>query len=331
MGSGETRNVMVYRNGVFYKSTYEQQWKRIQDRLGQVWVFSGGRGSGKTLSMTYFAGEAMLNGHKVWSNYPIAFDFLWSGKGIEPHVKHYESIPLNMDSIYTFSDELASGIVCIDEISLWASARRSMSVANRLLNSIMTLIRKRRLSFMFTVQNFQWLDSQLRFQTDLWFLCRDQYHYRPHQLERGQFISLTIRDMSGYMTGIPWTEFKTGRNEVKANLWGKPFWKCYNTWEEFDVADATRPIKILSDAHIIDRRTNGHGQDRADRERMIQEALSILREVQADQLTSAEVQELFNHTMDMDIDSRHLGRIMRSAGWQYRQTRKGNFYQKPEK
>lgn len=198
--------------------------------------YTGTRGSGKTLSMTIHAFLKMAySDKKVWSNYPI------EGTAVFPDgsTKYCASVPLNMESLYVFDKGLAQGIVCIDEVNLWSDSRRSMSVTNRLINSILTLIRHRQLSFYFTVQNENWLDNRVRYQIDTLIRCQDMAFKYP-KLEFGNFIQLSARDMSGYNTGYPYSE--TGRVYTQVLQKGKNFWGCYDTESEFDVL-GTQAIK----------------------------------------------------------------------------------------
>jgi hypothetical protein len=302
----------------FRVSEEEHRESLLQD-LGQVLVFTGPRGSGKTLSMCFWAVVFMVEGHKVWSNFPISFDFYWPGG----QKVHYQSTPIDMATIYEFDKELNAGVVCLDEISLWCSARRSMAVANRLLNNFLVMTRKRKLTFMFSAQNFQWLDNQLRFQTDLLFKCADMSHWNK-TLKAGEVINWTIQDMSGFYSGLPAYEgIVEGRNEFKYQLWGRPFWPFFNSWQEFDVTEAARSVvEIARPPLIIDRRTEAQRS----REKTIYEGLTALRDSGESRFSSEQITE-YMESLGITIDSRQLGRYMKGTGFTYRQTRKGNFYE----
>lgn len=319
MDSVETRKLKtVGDNGkIFYVD--DSFIKRIWSKdLGYIIVFSGSRGSGKTLSMTYFGLNFLLKRLPVWSNYTIKFPFMWPNGEIE----RFESLPLDMNALYTFDSGLREGVVLIDEVNLWASNRRSMSVANRLLNSVMTLIRKRKLTFMFTCQNYQWLDSQLRWQTDALILCHDQHYSYPQRYpEPGQMISQTWRDMSGIYTGRPYHE--TGKEYYQFFL-AKPYWGCYDSWQEFDVVDASRSVIQLTDKKVIDYRAKSQLLNDTGA-KSISEVLEELRSHGLNQLTSSEAKE-FLDSQGFNIDSRYIGRLMKRAGYTYKQTRQGNLY-----
>ena len=187
---------MVDGENVYYISDDEK--RRLQDRdLGYVYVLSGSRGSGKTLTMSFLALEYLIKRHRVWSNYKVEFPFRW----INGSVKWYQTSPVTMNEIYRFDQGLSRGIICIDEVNLWCSRKRSMTTANRLLNNTLQLLRKRQLTFLFTPQSYNWLDSVLQFQVDCHMLCNDQYYLYPNRYKRGTMIKVTFRDMSGVFTG----------------------------------------------------------------------------------------------------------------------------------
>ena len=186
----------------------------------------------------------LIAGQKVWSNFPVAFSLRYED-GSE---QRYETMPLDMNAVYTFDSGLADGIVAIDELALWADSRRSMSVSNRLLNSIMTLIRKRRLSFYVTSQSEEWFDSRIRWQIDALCHCRDLCH-RYKELEPGTCIAQSWRDLSGYFTGYRYAE--TGRTYERI-FHGKKFWHIYDSWQEFDVVEAMRKVRMGTPTRVLE-------------------------------------------------------------------------------
>ncbi|MDD5486851.1 MAG: AAA family ATPase [Dehalococcoidales bacterium] len=317
--SSEATKIKVY-NPQFhswYYNTQEEHRQWLDRQLGYIVVYAGPRGSGKTLSMTHAGVSYLMSGHKVWSNYRIKFPVQWA-EGEK--LVWYESQPLDMDAIYTFDKELAGGVVLIDEINLWCSNRRSMSVANRLMNSVMQLLRKRKLTFCFTTQNFQWLDSQLRWQTDGLCECHDQYYSYPGRYEKGAMILQSWRDMSGVYTGRPFYETQ---REYRGFLAAKPFWNCYNTWEEFDIAEASRQIVVKREKHVIDERKDAWLNNAGNKS--LDDALQELKSYGVNEMSSQEVQEYLTSN-GFNLDARHVGRVMKQSGWSYKQGRKGNFY-----
>jgi predicted AAA+ superfamily ATPase len=76
-GSANLVRIADYSDGdlkMYYVTEEEHRERRLKD-LGQVAVFVGPRGSGKTLSMVYWAVQFLTKEHRVWSNFDIEFDF----------------------------------------------------------------------------------------------------------------------------------------------------------------------------------------------------------------------------------------------------------------
>lgn len=326
----QSKTILVRNSkGQFYHITPEQRDEIMARDLGYCYVLTGARGSGKTLFMSYLGIEAMAKGHNVWSNYKIHWELPKLGGGF----RHLESQPLDMNALFRFDKDLNQGYVLVDEINLWCSARRSMAVANRLLNSVLQLMRKRRLTFIFTTQNFKWLDNQLRFQTDVHIMCRDQYFLHPGELRKGERITLVFQDMSGVKTGqsaLEWGE--TPRNTRTCTFYGQRFWGSYNTWEEFDVVEAGRRIRMLNDVNVLDFREGKELDDPMDSmsfKGKVGHLLEVVTLGGHKQMSSQEMQDYFADC-GLKMDSRKLGKALREQGWRYKQTRKGNFYVAPD-
>jgi len=232
-----------------------------------VVCWEGPRGSGKTLSMVYDAIIRMLRGIQVWSNINIEF----SSSIVTPgKLTHYCSTPIDMDAIYSFDQGVANGFVYIDELPLWVNSRRSMTVANSLVNSMFSIIRHRGLSFGITSQQYDWLDKRIKYQVDILVSCFD-LHFKFWHLPPGALIGLAIKDLSGLTTGHPYHQ--TGRVRQR-QLYAKPFWNCYDSWQEFDVLEAAQSVKrgerkskegISNDKGILahlsaELRNNGQGK-----------------------------------------------------------------------
>lgn len=300
-----------------FQVTDEEHRESLLKDLGQVIVFTGPRGSGKTLSMVYWAVRFLCSGHRVWSNFDIEFDFFWPGG----EKIHYKTLPLDMASLYNFDSELVEGIVLVDELNLWVSARRSMSVANRLLNAVLQMTRKRRLTFLFSTQKFEWLDNQLRFQTDMLIKCNDQSHFSK-SLQPGEVINWTVMDMSGFFSGQPAYEGETSRNTKEFQFWGKPLWNFFNSWQEFNIVEASRRVVEVTDKIVLDRRSEASRE----RDKDISEAIRVLKETGQSRLEAGEVARYFE-TYGVHIDSRQIGRYLKQAGFHYKQTRQGNYYE----
>lgn len=203
-----------------------------------VVTYCGGRGSGKTLSMSTEGAFALIGGNNVFSNYPISFTY---------DGELYKSNVVDFITLYNMDKSVHDGFVLLDEVNLWVGSRSSMTTGNKLLAAWIQLIRKRNLSVRFTTQIFMSIDKMLREQTDFTVQCFDHY-YRNRALGRGNRIDQTIIDWSGYGTGRPlykWDDW-TARNQNTRyqQLHGRRFWNIYNTWQEFDIMDAMSKVEI---------------------------------------------------------------------------------------
>ena len=201
----------------------------------RVICYTGPRGSGKSLAMTKSAMKYMAHRIPCWSNCGIHFEVSSLGNGRPGG--YFESLPFDINAFRAFEQEYTDGVVCIDEVPLWADSRRSMSVANILLNKVFTLIRKRNLVVLLTAQSEDWLDNRIKFQIDALVHCYD-LSYLNHNFKKGTMIAMTIMDKSGIYRGRPgFTWQRTLKGAQK-------YWDCFNSWQEQDPVQAMADIRI---------------------------------------------------------------------------------------
>lgn len=228
-----------------------------------VEAYCGGRGSGKTLSMSVAGAFGMKHGKQVWSNYPIKFHTRnENGEKI-----NYESHLIEIEDLITFRKDINNGYVLLDELNLWASNRGSNAIINRLLNSWIQLIRHRKLCIYLTTQAFETLDKVIRWQTDLICECFD-LSFKYSNLKEGQLISQKITDYSGVFTGRPLTKLddydQVMRNTTVRILRGIKFHGIYDTMSEFDILKAMtryevqRETKVIADGQAWEKGYNGY-------------------------------------------------------------------------
>lgn len=202
----------------------------------RVTVVTGGKGQGKTLLMTAYGMDFLSKGGKVWANYKI--EGSW-------HKKFYQALPLDMNALYSFSEDIVNGLVIIDEMQYFADSRFSQSLTNTLLNYIIMQIRKRDLNLIYSVKFFPWADKRIRLETDVEITTQDMSFF-PHDDDvegsnRGERFLLKFRDLSGAMTGVSY--YSSGQ-EYEWVFQGKRFHKYYNTKDTISVFDAMRPVTI---------------------------------------------------------------------------------------
>lgn len=123
-------------------------------------AFIGKMGSGKTLSMTYYAYQYFMQGQKIYANYGLKFD----------HEK------VNYEMIKNLDIEFQDSVICLDEIHVFIDSRASMSKRNKIVSYFITQSRKRNLIFMYTTQHIGQVDLRLRNNTDYFFSCSTTVH-----------------------------------------------------------------------------------------------------------------------------------------------------------
>ncbi len=240
--------------------THSSIWMCPILRPDAEWVvgFTGPRGGGKSLDMTFAAcHDYLLRGKPVWSNIPIKVELLLPNN----EVVYNQSMPLDTQQLFTLSEELQGGLVCIDELELYAEARRSQSNKNLLLNYIIMQTRKRSLSFFYTIQQPQWADSRLQFMSDIMMRCSDISNTawgQEHDIKRGHYFSVVVEDWSGALTGKKYHE--TGITQTFC-LWGKPLWGMYNSYDAVDVFQALTPVELELNRMKISTQAYGDTED----------------------------------------------------------------------
>lgn len=240
--------------------TQSDLWHQTVLPLNVEWVvgFTGPRGGGKSLEMAYIAcRDFLIRGRPVWSNIPMHIEL----KLPNNEVVTASSLPLDVKSFFSLSEDLKGGLVCIDELELYAEARRSGSNKNLLLTYIIMQTRKRALSFFFTIQQPQWADNRLRFMSDIMIRSRD-IAYTPwgneKKINQGQYFSMVVEDWSGMLTGYRYQE--TGYTQTFC-LWGVPVWGMYNSYDVVDVFDAITPVDLNLSRMRISTGPEGDGTD----------------------------------------------------------------------
>jgi len=222
----------------------------------------GPRGSTKTLSMSYLIAKKLRMGQPCWGNWPISFYV------VEPNcwdkcesrychlcykgaLTYYENMPLDMDKVYTFNDELSEGIVSFTEFQYYVEARTSGRQQNRFLSYQIMQIRKSALSFYYDVQNEGWVDKRFGWSDDIKIYCWDlskmnyDFDQAGREIEEGEYSHWTVKDMSGVVTGVPFE--KSGIEYGPWQFDGYNFWWIYPTKWKISVYDAVYSMKQESE------------------------------------------------------------------------------------
>lgn len=113
----------------------------------------GDRGDGKTTIETIMLKKAHDAGFNVFSNYWLSF--------IDED--HY----ITFEEMSRLPEYLKDGFVGMDEIQIALDSRESLSSNNKSLTTLVTQIRKRGLTLIYTTQRMGMADLRLRQQTDI--------------------------------------------------------------------------------------------------------------------------------------------------------------------
>ena len=222
----------------------------------------GPRGSSKTETLSYLIAKKMRMGQPSWANWPISFYIVepncWDDcqsrychlcyKGA---LTYYENMPLDMDKVYTFNDELSEGNVAFTEFQYYVEARTSGRQQNRFLSYQIMQIRKSALSFYYDVQNERWVDNRFGWSDDIKIYCRDvskmnyDYEQAGKDIKAGEYSHWRVKDMSGVLTGIPFEE--SGITHGPWQFDGFNFWWIYPTKWKVSVYDAVYSMKQESE------------------------------------------------------------------------------------
>ncbi len=168
-------------------------------RDSYIWCFTGVRGSGKSMSMTYFALACAVRYHmRLVANYPIECLLVrMNGK-----VELVTAESLDLYKLLCFDNDYKDCLLLIDEAPDIISHMASMTWKNRLLNIFVRQLRKNHNSLFLGAQEFSLIDKSMRWQTDILAECNDaSRRYGWGSDYRGKCVLLKLKDNSGMWTG----------------------------------------------------------------------------------------------------------------------------------
>ena len=189
----------------------------------------GARGSGKSCSASeIILFDYLIRGWKVWSNMEISATFKY--KDAE---QTFTTLDFDKMDLFRLDLGFQGGCIYLDEVNLeYAESRRSTSNRNLKFTNMLQQLRHRCLDLVFTSQLDTFLDTRLRFQTDLFCICKDTAltpSGREYGADIGNFTFLDVFDYSGVYTG---EIYHSGDKPLWTGiLWIKPFWNTYNTYQ----------------------------------------------------------------------------------------------------
>lgn len=169
----------------------------------------GDRGDGKTCLMTYLLKKAFDNDINVFSNYKLEFT----------DDNHY----ISFEEMALLPNYLFDAYVGMDEIQMALDSRKFMSQTNSNLTKLVTQIRKRGLTLIYTTQRLGMADLRLRQQTD--------YLFFPEKQDSFEKDGVLIDSL-----------FKVHVQEVKTGKILKPFY--YDGYSIFGLYDTSEIIEF---------------------------------------------------------------------------------------
>ena len=292
----------------------------------KVIAFTGPRGSGKSLSMVWFIIHWMITtGLPVYSNMKVIY------RGLQT---------LNLDMIDFATQTLNTCLVCIDEVQLWADRRNWASTRSKILAYIQMQLRKEQMSFMFTIQDINWMDKRMGFQVDTLCECTDEYFKNQHNRKLGrrarkpgQFIHIDIKDISGVSTGVPF--YKSGMVQTRRLGPNDTFWGSYDTWETQDISEAWTRFEMRGRKVVISTEHPGdasmvpdytYEDSRPKAVDTIRDIITKYRGAGRDDIAVSEMKATCDKA-GLTLDIREIGKHLTAMGVPKKRTvKRGTFY-----
>ena len=246
-----------------------------------IWCFTGTRGAGKSLAMTFYTMKAAyIYNTRIVSNFPIKFAI----KRINGKTSYYEAEPLDLYKLLCFDEDYRHCLILIDEAPDVISHMASMTWKNRLLNIFVRQLRKNMNSLFLGAQQFSLIDKSMRWQTDILVQCKDAFRLYGSSggLARGACILIDKYDNSGQWTGhgkfINY-DGEVGMHEADESLEipGKVIWGAYDTYYQQDVFDSLRRVDMKLGTYEV-----GDPKNKPDYSEYLDRALVAIEKVMND-------------------------------------------------
>lgn len=202
----------------------------------------GPEGGGKTVTMTYFALKHACKGGIIRA---------FPGYEVTDGNNHILTEQLSTEQWVNLGPEIKNVLVCIDEIQNFFNSIKHMATLNYLFTNLMAQRRHRNLGVIYTVQDWGWLDSRIRWLTHVLGVCSDAHWSnwgREEHLPRGEIINVVFYDVKGFYTGHPWTP------SAPFNLRAKHIWPCYDSFCDVDIWSGMSKVEFKRPIHTINVR-----------------------------------------------------------------------------
>lgn len=170
-----------------------------------ILLYTGRRGSGKTLSMVKDAFKFYNSGWQIFSNIDLKFN--------HEYINESDILKINEDS------KIQNCVLVVDEIQVLLDSRRSMSNTNVDFSHFIQQIRKRNIIVLCTTQFSGTVDLRVRQHVDIEAKPRFNEKYNVCEIT---YIDLTVAD--------EWDLYDEKPPSVKLVYNCKPIYELYNTY-----------------------------------------------------------------------------------------------------
>ncbi|MCL2140858.1 MAG: hypothetical protein FWH42_04205 [Dehalococcoidia bacterium] len=240
-----------------------------------VMFFLGTEGSGKTLSMTYFA---LNHGMEIASMYGMSYEeycirhepVIYCLEGYDMHsatsfagmglpleklnkdgkLKLSQEIKLEDWYANEFDEKYANCIVCIDEVQNFFSKYSQASNYWQYFMQLLMQRRRRNFVVLGTIQGAHLISNALQFAIHNLVICRDVWwsSWGKENLERGEQFGLGIYDCKGFMNGDEYQ--RIGNKRIS----GKKIWPFYDSFGYVSIFAGNKQIRTKKERVTIDPR-----------------------------------------------------------------------------
>ncbi len=194
--------------------------------------FIGKRGSGKSAGAALITNiDYLLCGKRVWSDMPIEVKVTYKDAS-----KEFKSEPIPRLDLLNLDDDFRDGVIVTDEVNLnYMESSRYSSGTNLAFGNFLQQIRHRNISCIWTAQNWNTLDSRLKWQSDFIVWCVDAFlEHEEGVSEMGEYSRWRVMDSSGMTGAQDFEEQVKQRYLLESMVWTgsvyiRPWWAAYPT------------------------------------------------------------------------------------------------------
>ena len=274
----------------------------------------GERGAGKSAAMAWYGLQEAALGRPIFY-YPEDFGLKCDG-----------AEPMAPDELVSMPDRMNGATILIDEVQEVLSKFRAAATSSLLLMSFFRQTRKRGANVIFTSNDPGGINSSLANQTDFHGNCRiiedarcKKFGY--HLKYCTDTVRIRVKDTQGKFGLIPGR--KDGRKGFVQFVMIADVYPLYNTASIADLSEVMR----LTKASLINKKDNERYAtlDKTLRDEIIPSLASQGLKV----IVPGLFVDVLKRERDITIDSRELGKRLRSIGLPYKRQSKGMVSQLP--